>query len=80
MVLRKRKRAWTKREDRDILASGYGDDVLLAQTLDRTVFAIRKRRERLKRKGVKLYLEPWEAKLKEVELGQWKPTPLGDER
>ncbi len=68
-----KKRRWTAKENTEIIIGGETNDETLAAKLNRTVFSVRKQRERLKAKGVKVYLEPWEAKIKEVELGQWKP-------
>lgn len=76
MKRRERKRLWTPEEDQQVLAQIEENDSVLADIIHRSVFAIRKRRERLRAKKVHGPPEMWEVKLKEVELGTWKRATI----
>lgn len=73
---RERKRLWTPEEDQQVLAQIEESDSVLADLIGRSVFAIQKRRERLRAKKVQGPPEMWEVKLKEVELGTWKRATI----
>ncbi len=60
----RKRRPWTAEENRLVLAQEEDNDDILAEKIKRTVYAVRKQRERLKTKGERSpHMAAWEAKI-----------------